>query len=98
MNADVGHVAVLMGGPSAELNIALMMVKRQQITGSVLRPRPVPEKGRISRAFADAVLPHLANRSIVPLIHEVYDLEDACEGHRAMESGSHFGKIVLEVS
>lgn len=88
----------VMGGPSAELNIAMMMVKRQQISGSVLRPRPVAEKGRISRAFADAVLPHLANRTIVPMVHEVFDLERAADAHRAMESGTHFGKIVLKVS
>ena len=88
----------VMGGPKAELNIALMMVKRQQITGSVLRPRPVAEKGEISRAFAEVVLPHLANRTIVPLVHEVYDLDDAAEAHKAMEAGTHFGKIVLQVS
>jgi len=88
----------VMGGPKAELNIALMMVKRQQISGSVLRPRPVAEKGEISHTFADAVLPHLANRTIVPLVHEVYGLDDAAEAHRAMEAGSHFGKIVLQVS
>jgi putative PIG3 family NAD(P)H quinone oxidoreductase len=87
----------VMGGPKAELNIAMMMVKRQRIIGSVLRPRPVEEKGRISRKFADEVLPHMSNRTIVPLIHEVYPLDEAAEAHRAMESSTHFGKIVLRV-
>ena len=87
----------VMGGPKAELNIALMMVKRQQIFGSVLRPRPVAEKGRISRSFAEAVLPHLSDRAIVPLVHRVYPLEQAAEAHAEMESSTHFGKIVLQV-
>ncbi len=88
----------VMGGPKAELNIALMMVKRQRIIGSVLRPRPVAEKGEISRKFTEEVLPHLSNRTIVPLVHEVYGLDKAGEAHKAMESGAHFGKIVLQVS
>ena len=37
----------VISGIKAELNLALMMVKRQQIIGSVLRSRPVPEKGEI---------------------------------------------------
>jgi NADPH2:quinone reductase len=82
-------------GIKAELNLALMMVKRQQIIGSVLRPRPVPEKAAIVAEFTKSVLPLLAERKIVPLIHKVYGLEDAAEAHREMEASSHFGKIVL---
>ena len=46
----VGGRLVIIGvtsGAKAELNLALMMVKRQQIIGSVLRSRPVPEKAAI---------------------------------------------------
>jgi putative PIG3 family NAD(P)H quinone oxidoreductase len=84
-------------GIKAELNLALMMVKRQQIIGSVLRPRPVPEKATIVAEFAKKVLPLLAERRVVPLIHKVYGLEDAAQAHRDMEASAHFGKIVLSV-
>jgi len=87
----------VLGGAKGELNLALMMVKRQQILGSVLRSRPVQEKGDIVARFTEAVLPLLAERRIVPLIHKIYRLEDAAEAHRAMEAGAHFGKIVLAV-
>ena len=88
----------LMGGAKAELNLALMMVKRQRIIGSVLRARPVEEKTRITGAFAATVLPLLADRTIVPLIHEVFPLERVKEAHETMERSAHFGKIVLSIA
>lgn len=87
----------IMGGPRAELNIALMMVKRQQIIGSVLRSRPVAEKASIIADFERTVMPLFASGEIEPLISDVFPLEKAADAHRAMEAGSHFGKIVLEI-
>ena len=44
-------------GIKAELNLGLMMVKRQRIIGSVLRSRPVAEKGEIVAEFTRRALP-----------------------------------------
>ncbi|WP_423910982.1 NAD(P)H-quinone oxidoreductase [Candidatus Spongiihabitans sp.] len=88
----------VMGGSVAELNLALAMVKRQRIIGSVLRSRPLPEKAAIIAAFTKTVLPLMANGTISPLISEVYPLKKAAAAHRAMENSSHFGKIVLTVA
>ncbi len=87
----------VMGGVKAELHLAQMLVKRQQILGSVLRPRPIAEKAGIISTFAAVVLPHFARGSIVPLIHSVFSLGEAAEAHRLMESSGHFGKIVLDI-
>ncbi len=87
----------VMGGVAAELNLALMMVKRQHIFGSVLRSRSVAEKAAIVSSFTNRVLPLLADLRILPLIHDVYGLDRVAEAHRAMESSAHFGKIVLSV-
>src|SRR5690606_38431765 len=48
----------VMGGRQAPLDLARLMVKRQEILGSVLRPRPVEEKAAIIERFAREVLPH----------------------------------------
>lgn len=88
----------VMGGIKAELNLALMMVKRQQIVGSVLRSRSVQEKATIISKFADTVLPRMSDRTIVPVIDRVYGLHDAEAAHRAMEASSHFGKLVLAIA
>jgi putative PIG3 family NAD(P)H quinone oxidoreductase len=88
----------VMGGSKAEINLALMMVKRQRIIGSVLRSRSVEQKAQITTEFIKTVLPKLADRTIVPLIHTVLPLERVAQAHEMMESSQHFGKIVLRVA
>lgn len=88
----------VMSGIKAELNLALMMVKRQQIIGSVIRSRPVLEKGDIVAEFVRRAIPKFADRSIVPIIEKLFLLEQVAEAHGMMEADKHFGKIVLKVS
>ncbi len=85
-------------GIKAELNLALMMVKRQQIIGSVLRSRPVSEKGEIVAEFTRRALPKFADRTIVPIIEKVFTLDQVAEAHKMMEEDKHFGKIVLRIA
>lgn len=95
-----GRLVVIgvMGGAKAELNIGLMMVKRLQLIGSVLRARPVEEKARVTAEFTKMVLPKLADRTLVPLIHATLWLDDVGKAHEMMEASEHFGKIVLRVA
>jgi len=85
----------VMGGIKAELNLAMMMVKRQRIIGSVLRSRPVDEKASIIKQFEQTVMPLFAAGTITPLIHASFPLSEAAQAHDLMEQGGHFGKIVL---
>ncbi len=85
----------VMSGVKAEINLARLMVKRQQIIGSVLRSRPVAEKAEITARFVEDVMPLFAAGKIQPLIHEVMPLSAVAEAHSLMESSAHFGKIVL---
>jgi putative PIG3 family NAD(P)H quinone oxidoreductase len=85
-------------GIKAELNLALMMVKRQQIIGSVLRSRPVKDKAEIVAEFARTALPRFADRTIVPIIEKVFPLDEVVEAHRMMEEDRHFGKIVMKIA
>ena len=78
-------------------NLALMMVKRQTIIGSVLRSRPASEKGEIVAQFTRRVLPRFADRTIVPRIEKVFPLDQVADAHRMMEEDRHFGKIVLKI-
>jgi len=87
----------VISGIKAELNLALMMVKRQSIIGSVLRSRPVPEKAEIVAEFTRRALPKFADRTIVPIIEKVFPIDQVVEAHRMMEEDKHFGKIVLKI-
>lgn len=95
-----GRLVVIgvISGIKAELNLALMMVKRQQIIGSVLRSRPVSEKGEIATEFVRRAMPKFADRTIVPIIEKVFPIEEVVAAHRMMEEDKHFGKIVLKVA
>ena len=88
------HIAFLKGA-KAEVNFASLMVKRQTITGSTLRPQSVAAKSAIARALEEKVWPLIAAGEVRPLIHATFPLEQAAEAHRLMESSAHLGKIVL---
>ena len=87
-----------MGGAKSEINLGPLMVRRQQVVGSVLRSRPVEEKADITREFSKTVLPPFADGRIEPRIHEVLPLEEAASAHRMMDSSAHSGKIVLAMA
>lgn len=88
----------VISGIKAELNLALMMVKRQQIIGSVLRSRPVGEKAEIVNEFTRRAMPKFADRTIVPIIEAEFSIDQVVEAHRMMEEDRHFGKIVLKIA
>jgi putative PIG3 family NAD(P)H quinone oxidoreductase len=84
-------------GPSAELNMRIVLAKRLWITGSTLRPQTTQEKTAIAESLTDNVLPLLESRRVSPIIHGTFPLANAAEAHELMESSRHMGKIVLTV-
>ncbi|MES0864576.1 NAD(P)H-quinone oxidoreductase [Ruegeria sp. SCPT10] len=85
-------------GPVAELNFALMMVKRLTLTGSTLRPQSDLAKARIALDLREAVWPLLAAGKVAPVMDSEFPLADAAAAHTHMESSTHIGKIVLSVA
>lgn len=84
-------------GSIVEVNLGPLMVKRQILTGSTLRPRSVAEKGAIAAALRERVWPLIAAGRIKPVVHATFPLSAAADAHRLMESSTHIGKIVLTV-
>ncbi len=84
-------------GPKAEVNFAPMMMKRQTITGSTLRPQGDLAKARIAGELLAHVWPMIAAGRLAPVIDSEFPLEDAAEAHRRIESSGHIGKIVLKL-
>ena len=81
----------------ADINLSHVMMKRQTITGSTLRPRSVAQKGEIAAALQQNVLPLFEAGKAKPVIYKTLKLAEAAEAHRLMESSAHIGKIVLTV-
>ena len=85
-------------GPRAEVNLAPLMVNRQTITGSTLRPRTDAEKARIAADLRREVWPAVAAGRVAPVMDRAFPLAEAAAAHARMEAGDHLGKIVLEVA
>ena len=86
-----------MGGVKVETSLLLIMSKRLQIFGSVLRARPLAEKIEVTQRFQERWLPLLASGRMKPIVDKVFPLAQAAEAHRYMEENRNFGKIILEV-
>ncbi|MEI9804793.1 MAG: NAD(P)H-quinone oxidoreductase [Pseudolabrys sp.] len=83
------------GSPKATVDFRRIMLKRLHHTGSTLRSRSVADKGAITRAVEDNVLPLLTAGKIKPLIFKTFPLKEAAAAHALMETSAHIGKIVL---
>ena len=87
----------LMGGVKVEANLGLLMTKRLQIFGSVLRSRPLADKIAITQRFRAKWLPLLAAGRIKPIVDRIFPFAQVADAHRYMEENRNFGKIMLEV-
>ena len=84
-------------GISAEINIAMIMMKRLTLTGSTLRARPVAFKTLVAEELQRVVWPHVEAGKLKPVIDRTFPLAEAAAAHARMEGGDHVGKIVLVV-
>jgi putative PIG3 family NAD(P)H quinone oxidoreductase len=82
-------------GAKAEIDFGPIMMRRQTITGSTLRPRSVAEKGAIAQSLREKVWPLLNSGRVAPVMYKTFPLAEAADAHRLMESSHHIGKIVL---
>jgi NADPH2:quinone reductase len=88
-------IIAVQGGTRSEFNAGLVLRRRITVTGSTLRPRPVPFKAAIAQALQKNVWPLIEVGKIKPVIHSTFPAAEAARAHALMESNQHVGKIVL---
>jgi NADPH2:quinone reductase len=95
--AEGGRLVIIatLGGADIQLNAGALMRRRQTVTGSTLRNRPVAFKAAIARRLHEVVWPLIERAAVRPVIHQVFPAEQAAQAHALMESSQHIGKIVL---
>lgn len=95
---DGRHVTIaVQGGARVEINMAVVMARRYTLTGSTLRPRSAEFKGLVAQEIAMNAWPLVEEGSLRPVMDRTFPLRDAAAAHAYMETGTHVGKIVLEV-
>ena len=97
VNGRLVTIATL-GGPLAQVHLGKLMVRRQTMTGSTLRPRTDAFKAALADDIAQNVWPLVEDGALRPHMDMVFPLADAAAAHRRMEAGEHVGKIVLDLT
>jgi putative PIG3 family NAD(P)H quinone oxidoreductase len=98
MNPFGRHVQIAtQAGAKVEADLRLIMQKRLVVTGSTLRNRPADEKARLAREVEARVWPWIELGKVRPIVDSVCPLGAAGEAHARLESGGHFGKLVLSI-
>ncbi|MEV0446518.1 NAD(P)H-quinone oxidoreductase [Streptomyces sp. NPDC050600] len=85
----------LQGGVKGELNLGALMAKRGAVLATTLRSRPLGEKAAVVAAVREHVWPLIGAGTVTPVVDRTVPLPDAADAHRAIESGSHVGKVLL---
>ncbi|HET6149441.1 MAG TPA: NAD(P)H-quinone oxidoreductase [Polyangia bacterium] len=87
----------VMGGGRVELDLKLLLQRRIQLTGTVLRARPLEEKIAAVQQLGRHLVPLFARGALRPIVDRVLPLAEAAAAHAYVASNVSFGKVVLRV-
>jgi putative PIG3 family NAD(P)H quinone oxidoreductase len=90
-------IIALLTGSMAEINLSVLMRKRQRIIGSVLRSRSLEEKVELHDLFEENVWPHLLSGEIKPVIYKTLPIEETSAAHALLANNETIGKVILKV-
>ena len=91
-------IIAFLTGAKAELMLARFMVKRQTMTASTLRAQSDAAKAAIAAELREKVWPLFVSGKVKPIIDSILPLSEAAKAHERMESSTHIGKIILQIS
>jgi NADPH:quinone reductase-like Zn-dependent oxidoreductase len=96
--AQRGRIVVVgvAGGSETTLSLATLMAKRASLRGTVLRARPLEEKGAAIRAFAREVVPALAAGRVRAVVDSVYPVARVADAFDRLASQGKLGKVLLD--
>ncbi|MBL6696045.1 MAG: NAD(P)H-quinone oxidoreductase [Luminiphilus sp.] len=86
----------VMRGAQATVDLFQILMKRLTVTGSTLRGMGSAGRAEGFSAIRDTVLPWVKQNTVAPIIDKVWPLADAMEAQLVMQTGSHFGKLILD--
>ena len=75
-------------------SLELILRKRLEVVGTVMRTRPLAERAALVQEFGERALPILGG-AIRPIVGATYPAAAIADGHQAMEANAVFGKIVM---
>jgi putative PIG3 family NAD(P)H quinone oxidoreductase len=91
------QIAFQQGSKIDELDLMPVMMRRLTITGSTLRAQPPENKARIADGLRKHLWPMFAAGRLKVIVHKVFPFAEVVAAHRMLESGTHFGKLLLKL-
>jgi NADPH2:quinone reductase len=88
-------VVSVAAGAKIEINLHRLMVRRATVRGTVLRSRPLEEKAVVVGAFAEQVVPMLADERIHPTIDSVIPAAEVGRAFDRLSERGKRGKVLL---
>jgi len=89
-------LAVMAGGKTSA-DIGPIVFKRLQIQGPTLRSRSRAYQIKLTKEFTDFAYDALKNKTIRPVVDEIFSWHNVAEAHRYMEANLSAGKVVLQI-
>lgn len=84
-----------LSGSEAVTPLGLLMSKRLEVRGTVMRSRSADERIAVTRAFEKDVIPLFDQGKVRPVIDSVHAFDDIHRATARMENNENIGKIVL---
>ena len=88
----------LLGGASASIDLAAVLMKSLTIKGTRMRARSRQEKGQVTQRFRDRFWPLMVAGKLRPIIDRVFPIEEADEAHAHVKANRNIGKVILEIA
>jgi putative PIG3 family NAD(P)H quinone oxidoreductase len=97
--ASRGRIMIIgsLAGQTGDFPLGIVLRKRLQLRGTVLRSRSLAEKIDATAGFERDVVPLVATGRVRPVIDSVHALDRIADAHRRMESNESVGKIVIQM-
>lgn len=84
-----------MGGGVGQLPIGMLLAKRAQVIGTVMRSRPLEEKIALAQRAGRQLSPLFAAGALRAVVDRVMPMQDCAAAHQVMEANETVGKLVL---
>lgn len=97
MRGRIMIIGSLAGGTS-DFPLGVVLRRRLQLRGTVLRSRPLAEKVDATARFEREVVPLLASGKVRPVVDSVYPLDRIGDAHRRMEGNESVGKVIIDLA
>lgn len=88
-------LALQSGSKVDQLNLSSIISKRLSIMGTTLRNRDLQYKTKLVAEFSEKYLSLFETGALAPIIHGVFDWQDAEEALSLLESNVTIGKVIL---